>query len=482
MSTRREVVAVLTGTAASLSMQAAAATTTAKPKPAAVKPAKLERPANRTGRIPFIPAGEARTFPVDYDYIEEEWFASGVDDLGHSYVTQVVVRRPRDPKRFSGVLITEPLHASRVAPIYMYSSRHILRSGHAWACIASQKTALDDWVKKADPEHYAALHIEAAAAPPAASAAPGTPDDTARVAAMIARMETVNQASNVILAQVGAALRTQGPLAGYDVRHVLLVGHSQTGFVSASYIQKGHEKYRRVGGASVFDGYFPSGNPGALYGPRDVPLIQVLSDGDVAETSSFLLRGRGRVYRRPDSDDPKDRYRLYEFAGVPHMGTRNPPNSDPKPWSERNPGVIKPDTVMNSLPHNELFNMALNHLVLWVARGVTPPRADRIEVGSDGNAFARDEHGNSRGGIRCVQMDVPRAMSIPNPRNADGSLLYGTFGFEVPFDKAKMQMLYGTPARYVERFNRRLEELIRQGWFLGADATSMRDEALSQLF
>jgi hypothetical protein len=137
---------------------------------------------------------------------------------------------------------------------------------------------------------------------------------------------------------------------------------------------------------------------------------------------------------------------------------------------------------MNNLPHNEMFNMALNHLVLWVAQGAVPPRADRIEVGADGNGFAKDEHGNSRGGVRCVQMDVPHVTSVPNPRNADGSLLFGTFGFEVPFDQATMQKLYGTPAVYVERFNRRLEELIRQGWFLGADATNMRDEALTQSF
>jgi hypothetical protein len=348
------------------------------------------------------------------------------------------VRRPRDPKHFSGVLIIEPLHAASVAAIYMYCSRYIMRSGHAWACIASQKTALEDHVKKADPEHYAALHIEGDPVPPTANIAPG---DATRIATMMSRMEHLNQASNAILAQVGAALRTQGPLAGYHLRHMLLVGHSQTGFVGSLFIHNGHEKYRLVGGAPVFDGYFPSGYPGPVYGPRDVPLIQVVSDSDVSDTTSFLLRGAGRAYRRADSDHAKDRYRLYELAGMPHMGTRNPPNSDPKPWSERNPGVIKPDTVMNNLPHNELFNMALNHLVLWVETDTAPPRADRIEVAADGNTFARDEHGNSRGGVRCVQMDVPHVTSIPNPRNADGSLLFGTFGFELPLDKAKMQQL-----------------------------------------
>jgi hypothetical protein len=79
-------------------------------------------------------------------------------------------------------------------------------------------------------------------------------------------------------------------------------------------------------------------------------------------------------------------------------------------------------------------------------------------------------------------MDVPRARSIPNPTDSKGAFVYGTFGFEEPFSKAKMKQLYGTPAAYNERFNKRLEELIRQGWMLGADATAMRDEALSQRF
>jgi len=479
MTTRRDTILAITGAAASLSMNGALAATDARPKSAPVTAAKLERPSPKKDPIPFVPLGEARTFPIDYDYLEEEWFASGTDDTGRPYMTQVVVRRPRDPRQFSGVLITEPLHAASVAAIYMYSSRYFMRSGHAWACIASQKTALEDHVKKADPAYYAALHIEGDPIPPTSNAASG---DAARIATMMSRMQHVNQASNAILAQVGAALRTQGPLVGYHVRHVLLVGHSQTGLVSSLFIHNGHEKYRLAGGAPVFDGYFPAGYPGPTYAPRDVPLIQVVSDSDVSDTTSFLLRGAGRAYRRPDSDDPKDRYRLYELAGMPHMGTRNPPNSNPKPWSERNPGVIQPDTVMNSLPHNELFNMSLNQLVQWVARGTTPPRAQRIEVAADGNSFAKDEHGNSRGGVRCVQMDVPRATSIPNPRNSDGSLLFGTFGFELPFDKAKMQQVYGTPAVYVRRFNQRLEELIQQSWFLGADATSMRDEALSQYF
>jgi hypothetical protein len=473
MTTRRDTIAGLIGSglAAGMTGQSASAKTSSSSRGGPVRPARLTRPVMPRNPIPFVPAGEARTLPVDYDYVEEEWFASGTDDLGQPYTTQVIVRRPRDKARFSGVLLVEPLHAARVASMYMYVSRYIMRSGHAWACIASQKMPLDQHLKPSDPAYYASLQIGGNPAP-----APANENrfDTLR---------RVNQASSAILGQVGAALRSgSGPLAGYRLRKMILMGHSQTGMVTTNYIADAHTALRLGSGASIYDGYFPAGAPLRPFGPRDVPLVQTLSQGDIPEGTSTLFHQYGhRDYRRPDSDAPNDRYRLYELAGMPHMGTRNPPNSDPAPWSGRNPGVIKADTVMNSLPHNELFNVTLDHLVRWVNEGVPPPRAARLELAADGT-IAKDDNGNAIGGVRCAPMDVPRATSVPNPRNPDGSLLLGTFGFEIPFTDAKMRALYGTPAKYVERFNARLDELIRERWFLGADATGLRDSALEVRF
>jgi len=72
-------------------------------------------------------------------------------------------------------------------------------------------------MKKADLECYVALHIVGGVAPSA-------------------------------LAQVGTALRTQGPLVGYNVRHGPLAGHSQTGNMSSSFIHRAHETHRRASG------------------------------------------------------------------------------------------------------------------------------------------------------------------------------------------------------------------------------------------
>jgi hypothetical protein len=278
---------------------------------------------------------------------------------------------------------------------------------------------------------------------------------------------------------VGAALASgAGPFSDMGVRHVILTGHSQTGGTVTDYIVNGHDAQRYEDGSPVFHGFFPSGAPSVKFGPCDVPIVQVLSDGDISNPHRPGREGRG--YRRPDSDDAADRYRLYELAGVSHMGTRYPPYSDNAMW-QNDPlgtaGNVPKDATMNSLPHDELFSVGLEHLVRWVTDGVSPPRADRIEVGPD-ELFVKDEYGNSRGGIRCPQMDVPRLKYISNPGVDDrGMPAFGVVGIEEPLPPETLKQLYRDHDDYVERFESRLEQLVSQGWLLLADADEMRREA-----
>ena len=209
----------------------------------------------------------------------------------------------------------------------------------------------------------------------------------------------------------------------------------------------------------------------------DVPIVQVLSDGDIADPNR---PGReGRPYRRDDSDDPADRYRLYELAGVGHMGTRYPPYNDNAMW-QNDPlgtaGSVPKGAAMNSLPHDELFSMGLHHLAEWVAAGVTPPRADRIEVGPDG-LFAKDECGNSRGGVRCAQMDVPRLRYYSNPgEQEDGTPSFGVVGIEEPLPAGMLGRSTGTTPT-MSIVQPPAGRTRRGGWFLAEDAEEMRVEA-----
>jgi hypothetical protein len=445
-----------------------------------VEPATLSCPPAIDASKRFVPTGQYRGSLEEFGYVEEEWFAAGQVD-GHPYTTALTVRRPRDAERFSGTVIVEPVHAASAAPVWLYTSMYQMRSGHACAAVCSQKSALDLFVKPMNTDRYASLEIWSDA-PPLGALGPDqlrVPREPAAFRERMEQMRRVNALSTPVLAQVGAALSGRdGPFAALEVQALLLVGHSQTGGVVTDFILRGHDAQRRSDGSPVYGGFFPSGAPSVCFGPRNVPVVQVLSDGDISDPNR---PGReGRAYRRDDSDEPGDRYRLYELAGVGHMGTRYPPYNDNAMW-QNDPlgtaGSVPKEAAMNSLPHDELFSMGLHHLVRWVAAGESPPRAERIEVGRDG-LFAQDEHGNSRGGVRCVQMDVPRLRYQSNPGvQEDGTPAFGVVGTEEPLPPETLRRLYRDHADYVEKFERRLDELVLQGWFLAEDADEMRAEA-----
>ena len=445
-------------------------------EPATVTPAPEGSPR-------FVPTGSYQGTLEDFDYVEEEWFASGTIDR-HPYRTQLTVRRPRDAARFTGTVLVEPVHAASAAPMWIYTSRYQMRSGHGWVGVCSQKTALDAFVKAINPDRYASLDIWTDVSPEETSVnALVLPRDPEGIQQRIEQMRRVNVLSPAILAQVGAALSApsvgRGPFSSAPVRDVLLMGHSQTGMVVTNYVLTAHDEQRLADGSPVYHGFFPSGAPSVQFGPRDVPLVQVVSEGDIAHPTQGPMRA-DRGYRRDDSDEPKDRYRLYELAGAGHMNTRFPPYSENATW-QMDPtgtaGAVPLDATMNSLPHGEMFSAGLDHLVHWVAEGTSPPRAARIETAADG-LFVKDQYGNSRGGVRCAQMDVPRNRYVSNPgTNSDGTPSFGVVGIEEPLPSEMLKKMYRDHRDYVDRFNRRVDELIAEGWLLPADAEEMRSEA-----
>lgn len=93
-------------------------------------------------------------------YIEEEFFIEGVarafeqandwsidgmwpviESSSADYKTRILVRRPRDAKQFSGVVIVEWFNVSSavdIDPDFGFLSTEILRSGHAWVGVTAQ--------------------------------------------------------------------------------------------------------------------------------------------------------------------------------------------------------------------------------------------------------------------------------------------------------------------------------------------------------
>jgi hypothetical protein len=306
-----------------------------------------------------------------------------------------------------------------------------------------------------------------------------------------------------IVAQVAAWLR--GPTSPLpNLSHLYMTGASFTGTFQRVFIGDGfHARTRKPDGGPAVDGYLiqissgafmvggytplsegtkppPAGDRRRTIQPLDVPVIEMLSEGE-AETNLAA--------RRPDSDAANDRYRLYEVPGAAHM-TAN----------EAGPMALPVVEQPSDFPMDMLVGGALLNMRRWVTQNIAPPRAPRLQILTDrgegpcglrdeARPLRRDEHGNAVGGLRSPWVDVPIATYYPHstPRSNDAPArdpsarirldpadVADLMGRMTPFPPDKLRALYGTPERYQEKFEGALQRLVRERWIAEADAERAR--------
>jgi hypothetical protein len=206
---------------------------------------------------------------------------------------------------------------------------------------------------------------------------------------------------------------------------------------------------------------------GATIRENDVPLIQL-------PTMHEVERG---VPSRQDSDEPGQQYRLYEFAGIGHVDSRDNVRLMPNPCRQ----------PLSTYPLQAYMAVGLYHLFRWVDEGISPPRADRIwrdrNLGGDGSMMALDEHGNALGGIRSPYVDVPVVRYVPFNTAADvlpeypstwianngapgAETMCRLSAYQLPFAQEELREIYRNVRGYRQRFEARLSELEAQGWSL----------------
>jgi hypothetical protein len=372
----------------------------------------------------------------DFPYLTEEYFVSGVAN-GVPYTTRIIVRRPEHVQRrgarsrrrahdFSGTVVAEAMHSGGRSLVFEWSRLSILARRHIFVEIphSAGNIAL---LQAFNAERYATLSVSAGQA-------------------------------NEIIAQVGRLIKSGAePFAWYDVERATLMGTSASSGTVRSYLAA-HPVLRMPDDGPIFDGFLLTSTNGNTPLPIvDVPMIQMPTQTEVVTWAEA-----GIAYRRPDSDDPANRFRLYEVAGMPHNNARDIPFS-----------LTDPCTLpVTDFPAGAFTALGLNHLIDWIAHGVTPPRAPYIAVdqdpSNDGSHLSLDEFGNARGGIRNVWVDVPIAtygvFGVGKTVATDRlCLLIGT---EVPLPAETLSELYRNKRHYARRVARRLDQLIRRGWFL----------------
>jgi hypothetical protein len=361
----------------------------------------------------------------DFPYITEEFFVSGTAN-GAPYTTRIIVRRPSAVSEFSGVAVTEALHAGGRSLIFEWSRVSILTRRHLFVEIVHSAANIG-LLKAFNPERYATLAIAQGQA-------------------------------NEIIAQVGRLVKSgTGPFAAYRPRHATLMGTSASSGTVRAYLPA-HAELRMPDGGPIFDGFLLTSTNGNTPLPIvDVPMIQMPTQTEVVTWAE-----QGIAYRRPDSDQPGNRFRLYEVAGMPHNNSRDSPAFQNDPCT----------LPVTDFPAGAFTGLALTHLIDWIVKSKTPPRALPIAVdrdpSGDGSPLALDEHGNARGGVRNVWVDVPVATYgvFGKGKTTATDRLCQLAGTKVPLSQAALTSLYPSRAEYVKRIDQRLAELVRDGWFL----------------
>jgi hypothetical protein len=385
-----------------------------------------------------------------FKYDAHEYFVSGSAN-GQPYTTRIVIRRPADAAKFSGLVLAESMHPSGNAWMFHFTHTYSMSAGHISLDIL---TSTHVPFAEFNADRYKTLRV-----------GPG-------------------QAAE-ILAQVGALMKSKqsgNPLAALALRKMVLAGTSASAAVLINYLPA-HMVLRLPDMKPIYDGFLPT-STGATIRQIDVPMIQV-------PTMTEVMTGNATA--RQDGDDPGDQFRVYEFPGMAHIDSRDAAAYYPNPCK----------LPISRFPLAAYMSVALNHLWQWTDKGTVPPRADRIlvdrNVASDGSIMALDQHGNARGGIRNVYVDVPvkkygvrNEGAVPPISNAHPFVavrgeaaqnqLCGLAGYEVAFSPADLKKLYKDKKNYLRRVERSLDESTKAGWFLPVYRSAVMADANAVAF
>ena len=455
--------------------------------------------------------------PLDLEklgYEEEEYLVSGEarvfdwpDSVGPKvlaqapYTTRIIVRRPKNDRRFNGTAIVEPMNPSTPVDLpimWAESYSQFIADGYAWVGITIKPNTIKS-LKTFDPARYSSLSMPHPQSGPACTAAdinywanPTTPDDETGLAWDI-------------LSQVGALLKSssRGNPLSRPAERLYMTGQSQTAGYSRTYATVFGRIVTGPKGKLLYDGYLYAGSPPwqvPLYqcakplawddvrlttAAAGVPVIEIFTQGDLGS------EGRRNIQsRRRDSDIPPDLFRRYEVAGASHVDPWEqlsfPSAPDMLRATGQSTAVAQADCEPKNVeptdfPVRYVFNAAWRNLDDWVQNGVAAPHGAPLELKPSNDntflpeqAFFTDAQGNAKGGVRTPYVDIPTARWIGAKV---GSFRCFFQGYKYPLDKSQLQRLYGTHAAYVSKVRASVAALEAQHWLTPTDSAAIVQEA-----
>lgn len=439
-------------------------------------------------------------------YVEEEYFVTGqakryaydaafeVTTAARDvpYVTRILVRKPKDPRRFNGVVHLEAAHPQYGgASNWSATGEWIVKGGGAYVLATVGEDALTRGGPVDPAREPLRAQLAATRSGPHGALSAMRALDPERYAALVWPDDDGPRWD--AFAQIAALIKSPAagtPFAGYRVARTYAAGWSFTGSLLRTFIDEGfHDRAGDRWGRPLIDGYLigisagpfvsgmvslTTGTPALPVGHArrtlravDVPVIELMTENEAITNTSPPT---------PDVDTGPGRHRLYEVAGLTHGDSLRRPGEATTQYQLRQKGLAPaapsdPCPLEKSdVPMDALARAALANLHDWVERGTPPPRAPRIDF-----AGPRDPFGNLRGGVRVAQLDVPLA-AYREP-GADAPTACRTRGpflnvRRLPTSSEILGREYGSAATYLERFSARLDALVAERWLRREDASS----------
>jgi hypothetical protein len=412
-----------------------------------------------------------------YDYVEQEFFASGTamafkpDSMPSNgrwtvtptttaaYKTRIIVRRPANPARFNGTVIVEWMNesAGESAPDWDLLNPLIKSDGYAYVAVSAQSLGVDggnsilgttsssthvNGLVTSDPARYGSLHQ------------PG------------------DQYALDIFAQIGEALRGSNlALGGLKPKRLVAVGESQSAFYMTTFADALQTH------TNIFSGIFihSRGSGGAslsgssITSASKIPKnLRIRTDLKVPvfmfETQTDLIGLGYAVAQQPNTD----RIRTWEVAGTSHADSYIV-GSEAK--------AIGCTAPINTGPQHEVVQAAFAELEKWIVDGTQPARPAPFRLSSEHPpTLALDKNGNVIGGVRTPAVDVPIS-TLSGAVPAGTSEICSLFGSTTAFSTSELVSLYGTPANYLKAYTSSLNKAIDGGFILPADRAELLSRA-----
>jgi hypothetical protein len=440
--------------------------------------------------VPFLTAGNTLQ---KRGYIEAEFLISGtanvyeyVDDAqesaaieviesGLDYTTRILVRAPENPRRFNGTVLLDILNATRGYDgeiSWVYSGNTLMDEGAVYVGITSKASTVrflrDEFGRP-----------------------PYKPRNASRYATL--KMPDSGQIWD-ILSQVSALLKDQAnpdnPLYQLNVERIILTGHSQSASYVKTFVNSFHRDALLNDGRSAIDGYIE--NAGSFSAKRvnvdgaagenfeffdkrnkaivpvPAPVFRVQSE---TEPNSFFA---SRLSRQTEADSPW--VRTYEIAGGAHVGATALALENEQNFNELGLGPARSCEVgPSTLPVEQAFSALFVRMDRWLRDGDVPPASRLIALveNESGRVIEKDFTGNTVGGIRLPQLEVPIGRwSGGNPDLF--CFLYGSF---VPYTQSELDLLYPRRGDYIKPLRASIRAAVNDGFLLPRGAHEIWREA-----